>query len=1068
MTDSSCVATNSSPTAIIHHAIAQLRGLTQVDMQTQWRYWLGDRPLHEAVCPDNWQTWPTVSLNDRQHIAWEKGQQVMWLSLHLVIPQQVQGYAVTDMTLRLALTWWAELTQVFVDGELVQEGDLFDCNARVLLRRQVQSGEAIAIAVRLVSPGHDDGALVRSRCVYEQPDHRMEPCPEPGFVADEWEVLHHYLSTFASEQVEGMATAIAQLDWSQLSDRDRFDAALAEVRQHLIPLASLVKQRQITLLGHAHLDLAWLWPVKETWDVAERTFTSVLQLQAEFPELIFCHSTPALYAWIEEHRPALFDAIRQQVQAGRWEIVAGLWVEPELNVVSGESIARQILYGQHYIQEKFGEVSAIAWLPDTFGFCSQLPQLLHQGGVRYFVTQKLRWNDTSEFSHEAFWWRSPGFASAHHPDQHQILSLHSAPIGEGFDPIKMTHYATHWETQTRYGNALWLLGVGDHGGGPTRDMLETARRWARSPFFPKIAFSTAQAYLDGLAQAASNLPIWDDELYLEFHRGCYTSHADQKWWNRRCEDTLFEAELWATLATQHASAPYPKQDIETAWKRVLFNQFHDILPGSSIAEVYDEVNPDWIAALETAHQVRSHALHTLAAGIALPKPPHPSATAIAVFNPLNWTRSEVVSCPVPAGGHWQVMDLEGRSLPSHLHADGQISFWAEQVPGVGYRCFWLRPVEKPAPKAPSPTPKFQLENEFWQVVVDERTGNLARVFDKVQQRDVLSGPGNELQAFRDSGQYWDAWNIDPNYEQHRMPPAVLVEMESAIATPLHTSLRVIRQIGQSIFTQTYVLEQRSPLLKIHTQVDWQETHVLVKAAFPLALEPTTTLTREVPYSVTQHRTHNPGPAEAAKWEVAALRWANLSDGIHSTSLLSNGKHGYDAQANQLRLTLLRSPIFPDPGCDRGHHEFTYALYPHNPSWQAAQVVRHGYALNQPMQAVIIHPQSAQPPANHLPPSHQFLALKAENVILSALKPSEANTHRPTHRPTWVLRCYECHGQAATVQIGGAIAPSFPLNLQPTNLLEQPWIDTDPSMAIAAVHLAPWQVQTVQLDFNLAS
>ncbi|MFQ3628838.1 MAG: alpha-mannosidase, partial [Cyanobacteriota bacterium] len=658
----------------------RLRRQTQHDCLPDWHYAAGDPA--DVLNPQTWKTWGKIPLNDKGHLPWTKGRQVLWLAQEVFVPTALEGYPLAGLTLRLALTWWAEDAQIFVDGQLVQAGDLFDCMARIVLREQVQPGERIAVALRLVSPGHDDGALVRSRCLYERPDYGMEPCPEPGFVADELDVVQHYVETFAPEQWADLERAIAPLDWSQLANQAAFDQALCDLRQRLLPFGEGIQQRQISLLGHAHLDLAWLWPVADTWDAAERTFKSVLQLQTEFPELIFTHSSPALYAWIEAHRPALFDAIRAQVTAGRWEVAAGLWVEPELNLISAESIARQIFYGQRYVQEKFGRVSAIAWLPDTFGFCWQLPQFLRQGDVEFFVTQKLRWNDTNEFPHEAFWWEAP--------DGSRIFSLHSAPIGEGIDPLKMARYATQFERKTGYPHALWLIGVGDHGGGPTRDMLHLARRWGRSPFFPRLQFSTAQAYLEevrgqgagkreerrekneerkteplrssffGFSASRPNAPLlplsltpslntptslhplWQTDLYLEFHRGCYTTHADQKWWNRRCEEALYEAELWASMATLALGMPYPAADLEAAWKKVLFNQFHDILPGSAIAEVYEDANREWAAAASCAGGVIDEALGAIACHVALPPAPHPQAKALLVFNPLGWTRSEMV------------------------------------------------------------------------------------------------------------------------------------------------------------------------------------------------------------------------------------------------------------------------------------------------------------------------------------------------------------------------------------------------------------------------------------------
>ncbi|HEY9844880.1 MAG TPA: alpha-mannosidase, partial [Candidatus Caenarcaniphilales bacterium] len=455
--------------------------------------------------------------------------------------------------------WWAEDAQIFVNHQLVQEGDLFDCAARILLSESAVSTEVITLRLRLTSPGHDAGALVRSQLIFEAPS-----STDPGFVADELAVLKGYLERFQPEKLQQLAAATADIAWSARFDQAQFQQSLLTLQQRLQPLGDWLKQRQISLLGHAHLDLAWLWPVSETWEAAERTFQSVLNLQQDFPDLIFCHSTPALYAWIEQHRPDLFVQVQQQIAAGRWEVVAGLWVEPELNLISGESLVRQVLYGQRYVQEKFGRLSLIAWLPDSFGFCWQLPQILKQGGVDYFLTQKLRWNDTTQFPHEVFWWRSP--------DGSQILSVMTPPIGEDVNPVQMATFAHTWEAKTGAQETLWLPGVGDHGGGPTRDMWETAQRWQQSTLFPRLSSTTAEHYLQDLETYLTHqeVPVWQDELYLEFHRGCYTTHGEQKRWNRSCEHLLFQAELFASLATLTAKAAYPKAELEVAWKQVLF------------------------------------------------------------------------------------------------------------------------------------------------------------------------------------------------------------------------------------------------------------------------------------------------------------------------------------------------------------------------------------------------------------------------------------------------------------------------------------------------------------------
>jgi len=850
--------------------------------------------------------------------------------------------------------------------------------------------------------------------------------------------------------------------------------------------------------------MAWLWTVSETWKAAERTFQSVLNLQKDFPELTFAHTTPALYEWMEQNRPSLFAQIQEQVKAGKWEIVAGFWIEPELNLISGESIVRQVLYGQRYLQEKFGNLCPIAWVPDTFGFTWQLPQILKQGGIEYFVTQKLRWNDTTNFPYEIFYWQAP--------DGTQILSVMSAPIGEFIDPVKMANFVWKLEQKTGLQTSLWLPGVGDHGGGPTRDMLEVARRWQQSPFFPQMEFGTALEYLEGIRNQksgirsqesevrsnerdrgdagdlisyaspsrsssppphipiSSSLPVWNSELYLEYHRGCYTTHADQKQHNRSAEKALYEAELWAALATIATATPYPKAELEDLWKQVLFNQFHDILPGSSITPVFDEANEVWKKVMVACWQIIVQAERSLAQNIAVPAPPDPDAQLLVVFNPLNWIRTEIVSTDIWVQSNdrrdWQVCDLNGTAIAhqSQYRPPGNslycISFVAENIPAIGYRAYWLCPGNTPAKLLNLPTHEFVLENEFLRVAINSLTGDIASIFDKAHQREVLSAPGNQLQAFEDKGQYWDAWNIDPNYVEHPLPTAKLIRIETRDSTfqdvvyqPLGAfqhRVYVERQIGQSIFQQTYILEQDSPLLKIETHVDWQERHTLVKAAFPLNLE-ADFATYEIPCGAIQRTTKPQTDAEKAQWEVPAMRWADLSDGNYGVSLLNDCKYGYDAQPNQLRLTLLRGSEWPDPEADKGPHTFTYALYPHAGDWKQGQTVRRGYELNVPLHLVQLDVDKISRSAA-LPPVGSLLSLGAENLMLMTLKQAEDSESE------WILRCYECFGEVAQLNFQSC------LNLKlehPVDLLERPsHCQTNQGQTVT---IRPWQIASFKMS-----
>ena len=716
--------------------------------------------------------------------------------------------------------------------------------------------------------------------------------------------------------------------------------------------------------------------------------------------------------------------------------------------------------------EKFGQLTTVAWLPDSFGFCWQLPQIFKQGGIEYFVTQKLHWNDTTKFPYGVFWWRSP--------DDTKIFTVMSPPNTTGVmdtNPLTMASYAVDWETQTNLKDAFWLPGVGDHGGGPTRDMLQLAKRWQQSPLFPRLEFTTAERYLLGVRNGESvgetevekqdtkDIPVWNDELYLEFHRGCYTTHADQKRWNRRCEGLLYQAELFASLATLTAGVTYPKAQLEETWKKLLFNQFHDILPGTSIPEVFVEANLAWQEVEQVGLEILEESLKVIASKIALPLPPHPDAQPIIVFNSLNWQRSEFVAVSLPPSDEssWQVYDLSGQSLPSQRSEESTLLFLAKDIPSVGYRVFWLCRCRDELGKGkayltPTSEENWVLENECLRVVVDPNTGDLSRVFDKIHQREVLSGAGNQLQAFQDKGQYWDAWNIDPDYTQHPLPPTQLKSMQWIERGIVRSRLRVVRQLGKSEFCQEYSLVAGSPMLKIATTVDWQERHVLVKAAFPLNLEANYG-TYEIACGAIQRPTRPQTPAEKAKWEVPALRWADLGDETYGVSLLNDCKYGYDAQPSQLRLTLLRSPTWPDPDADRGIHQFTYTLYPHGGSWQAAGTVRRGYELNLPL-LVLCNPTLGTDGDTPLQAIGQLLNLQAENLILTAFKQSESNLNQ------WILRCYECHGESAELSFKSDLDLAI---AHPVDLLERASPTPEPLFNEQKFSLLSWKIASFRVN-----
>ncbi len=1027
------------PEISIALVLEQLRRLCQQNCQNHW-HCLPDAPWEMT----NWQTYPLGKVNEKGYLIWEKGEKIQWFAQTFTVPKALADYPLDGLALRLSLTWWAKDAQIFVNGNLAQAGDLFDSKARVLLTDNAQIGETFTVALQLTSPGHDIGGLMQSQLVFE----RKYPALDPGFIADEIEVLSLYLAQFESEKLTQLSQTLEKIAWHQIANREQFDQSLLQVRQRLLPLTEGLKQQQINLLGHAHLDMAWLWPLEETWDVGERTFRSVINLQTEFTDLVFGHTSPVLYEWIEANRPELFKQIQMAVATENWELLGGMWVEPEVNIISGESLARQLLYGQRYFQAKFGQISKVAWLPDSFGFCGQLPQIFRQGGIDYFVTGKLHWNDTNSFPHGAFHWRSP--------DGTEIFTVMSPPNLAGVmdnQPLPMANYANRWQKQTGLKECLWLPGVGDHGGGPSRDMWRMKERWQNSEFFPTINTAKAEHFLTSIKQALQpdqSFPIWEKELYLELHRGCFTVHADQKFYNRQCEHLLYEAELWSSFASWLGNYDYPKEELELAWKKVLLNQFHDILPGTSIPEVFVTANQAWQEVYQTINKVINQALDYLSVQISYPHDSTKKNIPLLIFNPLHWHQNQLMEISVQPGKKYQVCDWQNEKLvDTQLTAANTLLFMVNSPP-LTCNGYWLQceEISSDDQQSQSFSQELILDNGWLKVEISAENGEIISIYDLANQRQVLACHGNQLQFFRDRGQYWDAWNIDPDYEQYPLSSAHLIDYQWLEQGPLRWRLRVIKKFQQSVFIQDYCLTKDSPLLEIKTEVDWQETHVMVKAAFPVALQ-SEFFTTEAPCAVVDHPTHPQTEMEKAQWEVPHQHWFSLTDPTanYGLSLLNNCKYGCDVKDNLMRLTLLRSSVWPDPRADRGKHKFSYYFYPHPGDWRSARMVAMGYGIHRPLRPYF--PENFNPLSNQklLPLGEPWLNLGSGNLCLMALKSKEDSLDQ------WVLRCYETSGESAQLEVTTAFDHRVKTRL---NLLEEDQPGDNGNK------VNPWQIVSVCL------
>jgi alpha-mannosidase len=658
----------------------------------------------------------------------------------------------------------------------------------------------------------------------------------------------------------------------------------------------------ISAVGHAHIDTAWLWPVREARRKCTRSFSTALALMEEYPDYRFACSQPAQYAWMKDMYPDIYRRIGEKVATGQWEPVGAMWVEPDCNLPSGEALVRQLLHGKRFFMKEFGYETKEVWLPDVFGYPASLPQLIKEAGCDYFLTQKLSWNETNKPAHSTFMWEGIDGTS---------VFTHFPPADTyngDFSAGQVVRSAANFKDGARSSRSLYLFGWGDGGGGPEPDMIEAARRLRNLEGAPRVELERAGDFFAKAAAEAHDLTTWVGELYFELHRGTYTSQSRTKRLNRRAEQALREAEVWSVAAARG----YPVGELEVAWKRLLLNQFHDILPGSSIDWVYEDAERDLEEVIETAGGLTAAAQSAIAGG----------GSNVAVFNVSSHARREVV-------------DVGGRLAIVEAPASG----WAVQGPTTGSETHGVTVAGR------------TMENELLRVEWDEQ-GLLTSIWDKEARRQVLAAGarGNLLQLHVDNPSRWDAWDIDADYRSSVTDVVELAAQDAEVTGPLRAAVHFSREFGGSTLEQRMVLDAGSRVLRFETEIDWQETHKLLKVAFPVAVR-SSRATYEIQFGHVERTTHTNTSWDQARFEVCAHRWADLSEAGYGVALLNDSKYGYDILGSVMRLSLLRAPTHPDPTADRGRHRFTYALMPHPGDFREAGVIAAAEDLNAPLRVV---------------------------------------------------------------------------------------------------------------------
>ncbi|MCM3747046.1 glycosyl hydrolase-related protein [Paenibacillus pasadenensis] len=772
-----------------------------------------------------------------------------------------------------------------------------------------------------------------------------------------------------SKMLDLLDKVLQELDWTGGQGAFLESAARAErLLEQGLPACGEPLQVTAAAVGHGHLDLAWLWTLEQTKEKGARTFANVLRLMDENKSFVFAQSQPQLYRYVDERYPELTAEIDRRVKEGRWEALGGMWVEADCNLSGGEALVRQFMLGRAYYMERFGQPgSPVVWLPDVFGFNAQLPQLMKLAGMDYFVTAKLTWNQYTKFPYDSFWWKGlDGSSILSHLIGTSKPGWWGATYSADLTPEELISTWRGRPHKELAEETLIAFGFGDGGGGPTREMVKRAELLQHHPGLPQVKNSTAAEFFDRLERSVGDrLPAWDGELYFELHRGTYTTQARNKLHNRKNEFLLHDAEFLAAMAAMGGRNRYPRERLREAWELLCLNQFHDIIPGSSIKEVYEQSELDYAQIRAAAEGIVSEALDALEADL-------PEDAISVVYNPSPFRRScELIELPAKLIGTGEAfvsaddrLEVQQTADPGLLLAElPDIEPYGHAVlrkasfeeKGAERLLFAGLAKEAAADAAAHADVYMVLENAALRAELD-RCGDIVRLYDKRAGREAVAegAKANLWQAFEDKPLDWDAWDIDLYYQDKMWAAEPASRMEIVESGPLRGTIEIERKIRDSVIVQRISLTRSGAALEFGTKISWNETHVLLKVAFPVRVN-STHATYDIQWGNVERPTHRNTLEDWARFESCAHKWVDLSEGDYGVSLLNDCKYGYDVTGNTIRMTALRSPTFPDPTADRGDHEFVYRLLPHEGDWRVTTSAE-AYALNDPL---IVHPAGAR-------------------------------------------------------------------------------------------------------------
>ncbi len=820
-----------------------------------------------------------------------------------------------------------------------------------------------------------------------------------------------------------------------------------------------INEGTVVCLGHTHLDVAWLWDLKQTREKAVRSFSTALSIMKEYPDYTFMASQPILYKFVKEEAPEIYAEIKERIKEGRWEAEGAMYLEADCNLTSGESLVRQLLHGKKFFREEFGVDNKILWLPDVFGYSAALPQILKGFGIDYFVTSKISWNEYNRLPYDTFMWEGLDgteilsyFITAN--DYEKVISgVHRTIYEATINPSQIKGSYERYKPKQMNDEVIISYGYGDGGGGPTKDMLENYSRLNKGiPGSPKTTTKFALDYFKDLEKRVEDykrLPKWKGELYLEFHRGTYTTIAKNKKYNRMSEYLYQDLELFSSIAkTVDDNFKYDKKRINDNWELILLNQFHDIIPGTSIKEVYDESWRQYESVLENGKDLLNNALKAISSKINLKE------KALVVFNQLSFERNEYIELPKELKGKTLVYGDGAEVLVQNISDSKDIAY-VTNIPAKGYKVLYINDVAEKAQienvvKVEKINGGFIIENKFLKVSIDLR-GELTSVYDKRADREVIKegAKGNSLVIYEDKPHNpWEAWDTDIYYREKSWEITEIIAIEVISKGPLKATLRIEKKYEDSTIEQFISLYHDSPRIDFETKVNWREEHVLLRANFPVNIKGNRA-SFDIQYGNIERDTHFNTSWDIAKFEVCAHKWGDISEYGYGVALLNDCKYGYSVKDGVLSLTLLKSPKWPNPEADMGYHEFTYSLYPHEGRWQEGKVQEEAYKLN--LKPYVIVEESH---TGVLEDKISFIKVDAENVIVEVIKEKEVGNET-------IVRVFESFNKRTNVKLSSFIKPKrvWEVNLEEKEIRELEINENEVEFIIN-----PYEIKTFKVEY----